>query len=1701
MSNIVLKTIFITPVALIGVLAGAGQVHADTTSNVGYSIDPRFVGNPDIGKTQTKTITFRFNHGNRASDPLSYRVTPKDGGESYLVGGFWSGALSATVKYRFTSMNSIEVLKNGVDVNVSDNNASSSGAGFYDAIMIAPAGYNSWDEPYVRQPEKRTSELYTGSASLVDGYDHANKLLNYAKTNGSQGLIFAAFHYNRSTSFNKNEYYYETKPGVTKSYVVYGNKDHTFIPLTAVNRWLNPDRVNEARWAADPLGNLTISQPKIKEINNTTGVDSYARFVKDKSVVAPSGEYTINDNHDSDKKMLSWPTGGSNNKYYGVGNKMILRNMSPIIQANRMDNSQDSNAGLTQFIKNQTFKQSVWVPNDFEYKTGDAKIYAITTPGKKIDVTNRFNFAWGEQNNSTKSRRLIATIKNLNDATIGGYNNTKTVGYSMITPVKVSKSARTGAYNVRGGSQIINGTWHDTGTDKVYVYASTPPTPPTSGAQNTSWEHATVFNNDSATDFSENKSFYNWSSYGSNKTFRSGESDGIYVWHTYKPLPKVPADVLAKKADDADITPWQTTQPIVFTIPYDNKSQSPIGVQVARDVTLSSGWVSRTIMLGNTNGITVQDTGNSYVVTLPPTLLNPYLTNNVQFGVLLKYKVKSEIPGRGTTINTVSTVNDELMGLSKTNNVTNYLVTPRNSYVLNTLKSTSDDDTQQSPSDDKTDYEKLNVRRSYWVQNNYSVHFNNDQKYTYDTQYFNIGANSSDGVGEPLKKLTMKTTVKPNQIPKSVLVYKGNTLVSVGKFDTSSNYSKITFSGTSNKSDLASGFDGSITNANDRTKDSEINVNAKADLLKSNSSLYNTGDDFNIQVLTSTDSLSGNDKYSNLTDIYWGGGNNIEADMTASNGLTADSSARLIQGNSRKKPESMLTKHDAWPGINGETDASVNFAGSSVQAREKVDYRVLQFFGNNDLNTEAYATPLTLHATLPSEVKGNLSEIKVMQYNNAGSKLYDASSDFDISYDDATHTYSAKLKDKVVKSATGDFGVNYNRLYVFNVPVTNQEDKLTLEKNTFTGAATIAGQKVDSTLVSEFIPPETPQMYGYSATSSDNWFTKDDPEKDRGKISDTSSDGSSTSAQISTAPSQWVISEQLGDTSTKLDQKYSYSKFGVTFPNVSLLQSVVDIDTKDAKWRVYRDDKIEVSNKFTGKQTSAGYKISAKQSFLDDKSNYSHKYYFVKDDTTENNHRNRRALSNLIYNNSNYQSFRDIGSYMYQFNGSVDIGNTTKTVRHPNFSLPTDTDMLQINSTVSGLNEKTAELNTRRNHGDFENTDAAIKTVVLDRPIAGYDVTGSTAQFATNARGYESYRTTFVANNSYGAQQIRSNSLKIVDSQTGADVTSQYNVGINDGEDVRNAKVTLELKQEALDRLQKYHKTDAGRTAQDTVSFHVDTWGSRYQDTAVTWISTQNINGYDDAKAIEKVLIPKAHAGKTSIAVSPAGKNDWTTSDYHLKKIDEAVDLKVAVTVPTDLHNVDFTDFMTHYITSEITPFMNNSSVTAKMVVGNNSDYNNGSDLSLITDNPSGQSLTGSRQVWKLPDSVVNSIMTSRDYNNSPTYTIIFHNVQYTPTGTENDTVRSISQYKTFLSSDNYIKIPVGSVTSSQNGNRDDLQNNYFEGRNGKIVDSSIGSLGSGSSLGLNSGKINIILPKSQSYQDGYINGRQSNNSYINNND
>jgi len=91
---------------------------------------------------------------------------------------------------------------------------------------------------------------------------------------------------------------------------------------------------------------------------------------------------------------------------------------------------------------------------------------------------------------------------------------------------------------------------------------------------------------------------------------------------------------------------------------------------------------------------------------------------------------------------------------------------------------------------------------------------------------------------------------------------------------------------------------------------------------------------------------------------------------------------------------------------------------------------------------------------------------------------------------------------------------------------------------------------------------------------------------------------------------------------------------------------------------------------------------------------------------------------------------------------------------------------------------------------------------------------------------------------------------------------------------------------------------------------------------------------------------------------------------------------------------------------------------------------------------------------------------------------------------------RTIDQYTSYLTKDNQVVIPVGGVTTSSNGSQAPMDGNYFEGRNGKIVDLTIGSLGSGATLGAHSGKINIILSTADARQEGYVNGGESNTSF-----
>jgi len=740
------------------------------------------------------------------------------------------------------------------------------------------------------------------------------------------------------------------------------------------------------------------------------------------------------------------------------------------------------------------------------------------------------------------------------------------------------------------------------------------------------------------------------------------------------------------------------------------------------------------------------------------------------------------------------------------------------------------------------------------------------------------------------------------------------------------------------------------------------------------------------------------------------------------------------------------------------------------------DYRLSQFLGNSNLPTEGYATPFSMTAAYNTHAEPTgVSDITVKAYDLAGN-ITDVTKQFTIAINGGK--VSAVMNQDAVNAVTGKVGSAYNKLYVLNVPMKNQTDTASTVRNEIDGSANINGQTVDAPYINEFIPPETPYMYGYSATSASDSFTPSDPEKDKGKIAYGTSDGASTSAQISTAPVQWVIREQLGDMSNpKNPQKYNYAKFNATFPDAALFQNGSNVT-----WRVYNESGTDVSSKFTGSATTgSGFKIQASDSFLKDMSNYNHKYYFVINQTTQNSHANRLAMATKAGLGNVFSAFRSLKSAMTAFFGAVGIGNTDKTVATQNFDMQSDLNLLQVNSTKSGLNEKMSELNTN----PFTNGKYNIQNVALARPLSGYTITGAASQYATDARKYESYTTSFTANGADTAQAVTPGSVKIIDSVTNTDVTSEYNVTISD------QKVIVVASQKALDRLHGYHKTAANADTQDIVTFHVDTWGSRQSDTVVTWYATHNINGYNDAQSAERVTIPQAHAGHKEIYVSPAGQNKWQTTDMTLNSISEAVDLKIRVTVPNDLHNKDMTDFIAHYVGSEITPFVNQADATATVMLGENNDYSKGSVMVPTNATASSKSLNDSRVLWELPSTLVAQLNTTNAINAAPTYTVIIRNIRFTPTSS-----RTIDQYTSYLTKDNQVVIPVGGVTTSSNGSQAPMDGNYFEGRNGGIVDSTIGSLGSGATLGAHSGKINIILSTADARQEGYVNGGESNTSF-----
>lgn len=1626
------KSLLIAPIVLGSMLIPFTSAHAAE-----YTIDPRFDGNPNIGVKQSLSAWYSFHHGGY----------PGMNAAGVHIGGYWSGKTTVTGHYKFTSMDKL-VMLDATGVN-SDNSASVIGGGFYDADFLSPAGYNSWIEKNVHQPERTN----------FNENDNGNKLMNII-SDKSNDIFFGAFHYNKTTSMENPRFLRTASAGLKSSYDVSANSDGTFSPFDAVNRYF-ADNHTSAVWQASRLGDISINSTKndIKWINNTTGVTDNTP-----DHIAPSGQYLINDNHDGDKKMLSWSTGdvNSKNKYFTTGDTVSFRNMSPIIQDG------GKNGGLTAFRSNQVFRQSIWIPDGFDYTDGSARLYAIKTDGSRVDVTSRASFVlsrasydsvsnWSADGSTTTDmHRLVATVTNIKATGNGDYNNSSIIGYSLIVPTKVNATAHTDKpYAIRGGSQIINGVWHDTGTDKVYIWNPSKPASTTTSA------NAIVFNNDSASDFGENTLFYDGGSFANNKTFRSNEDDGYYAWHRMIASAAVPDYVLNDKGFNSSIAPWQSTQPLVFTIPYDNRYVTPIGGNVSRNMPT---WTTMTV---GTNGITGQDTGSSYVITVPASLVNAYRNQNVDWGAVLKYKVKTNIPGKGVKISSASSTNDEVSGQQASGNVYNYLETPSSTFTFDTVSKYGD-----------------HLPISQFGSNlNDSVHFVNGQEYGYESQFGNIAkVSGSSGVGEPLKKVQLMASIKPNQIVNAANVYKGNTLVWSGYVRVGQTALQGSSSANINglsASDWSSSFSGTIATSDNNSAHNRtigvgktITINASSDLLNNKTALYDT-DDLHMVLLTDTDDAA---NQTNLTTNYGDTGNELMGTLTNSIGLLNDSSSTLAQQVSRVKPGAMIVKHGQWPASLNDNGSSINLNSSSIQGREVFDYRLSQFLGNSNLPTEGYATPFSMTAAYNTHAEPTgVSDITVKAYDLAGN-ITDVTKQFTIAINGGK--VSAVMNQDAVNAVTGKVGSAYNKLYVLNVPMKNQTDTASTVRNDIGGSANINGQTVDAPYINEFIPPETPYMYGYSATSASDSFTPSDPEKDKGKIAYGTSDGASTSAQISTAPVQWVIREQLGDMSNpKNPQKYNYAKFNATFPDAALFQNGSNVT-----WRVYNESGTDVSSKFTGSATTgSGFKIQASDSFLKDMSNYNHKYYFVINQTTQNSHDNRLAMATKAGLGNVFSAFRSLKSAMTAFFGAVGIGNTDKTVATQNFDMQSDLNLLQVNSTKSGLNEKMSELNTN----PFTNGKYNIQNVALARPLSGYTITGAASQYATDARKYESYTTSFTANGADTAQAVTPGSVKIIDSVTNTDVTSEYNVTISD------QKVIVVASQKALDRLHGYHKTAANADTQDIVTFHVDTWGSRQSDTVVTWYATHNINGYNDAQSAERVTIPQAHAGHKEIYVSPAGQNKWQTTDMTLNSISEAVDLKIRVTVPNDLHNKDMTDFIAHYVGSEITPFVNQADATATVMLGENNDYSKGSVMVPTNATASSKSLNDSRVLWELPSTLVAQLNTTNAINAAPTYTVIIRNIRFTPTSS-----RTIDQYTSYLTKDNQVVIPVGGVTTSSNGSQAPMDGNYFEGRNGGIVDSTIGSLGSGATLGAHSGKINIILSTADARQEGYVNGGESNTSF-----
>lgn len=1678
-----LKSLLVVPIVL-GVVGVSQQlVHADNGTN-NYTIDPRFNGNAEIGQTHTVTAKYWFDH----AGPGITNYPAFDDSTTPRRNGFWAGHRQYSYKYEFLSMNRIKVFANSGSYKVLENTANNSGDGFYDTDDLSRNGVKTFIESGVHTSEKRTASKYLLRNNRLDGFDEINKIKQYVNDWNKNGIGYGSAHFNQRISFTKNEYYYEFGNGFRTDFLARAeNNSDKIYPMYSIGRAYNTELHNgTATWYARPLYSMALTPAAIKWINNTTTMVNYKNWggTAAGGNIAPSGEYKINANHDSDRKMLSWPGGhaATVNKFYTTGDKVVYRNMSPIIQFG-INQGVNKNDGLSALVPGQVFKQSVWIPDQLDYKDGTARVYAIKTDGSRQDVTSKFTIKWDNwvknysRNGSTNSNyhRLVAQVNHLDSKLEGGYNKENTVGYSLMVPLTVNtKGVDRGVYLIRGGSQILDGQWHDTGDDVFKTYY---PDKPAAGP---TMMNATVYTNDSNTDFTENKKFYD-KEYANNKSFRTNEKDGYFVWHTMKKSPDLPSDVSSNKGSDSGLTTWQNTQPMTITIPYSKGNVKVIGAQVAVK-RLNDGYpIDHRYTIG-TNGITGKDNGDSYTITIPATLLNARRNEDTRWGAALKYKVTNQFSGNGITINSTASIHDEPSGNVKSNNVRNYLITPQSRTTFDTGAGMFD------------------------ANANNSVHLLNDQPFAWNTnwQYGYSKAPAATGAGEPLTKQTQSITLKGRQLVDAtgVTVFDGaDRAVWTGTLPANG-------TGTLVGKGLVSGFDknsftATVKNGRNLDADKTVTVTTNAATLNNANYYKPVNGYYRFRINMHTDALKDTEKSSEVTNTVsgYGGGFHPTANVVSSDNLMPNVSTYLSQVNSAAMPKMLIAKHGRWPSNANDTMNDYNYDHSSIQAREVEDLLVAGYRGNQDTKTEAYSANFQLTAWINYNSPNNralkftsLNDIKIRAYDSSG-KVVDVTNDFDIALTEDNNHIVAKLKTDVQNRMTGKSGVHDNRLYIMSAPFKNQTDGKTSIKNVVDAHIWQHGQKYRANQVSEIVPPETPFVYGYSATSAADSFDPKNPEKVQGKIDSGIGDGTNTSAQISTAKVQWVMREQLGDMAYKYPQKYDYSQFYAQFPDAPLFQY-----GRNPSWHVYNEKGANVSSQFTGSKVgSQGYKISASKNFLSNKSSYGHMYYFVLDTNNQNSHAKRQDMANIATTGKTFDWFRDYLSSNSHWYSKMGIGNTVKNVPAQNMDLPHRNNLLAINNVNSGLNETNAQLNDVPFNKDND-SHYKIQNVALNRPTAGYTVSGATGQFTSTGRRYETYKTSFASFGDVKQEQIDKNSVKIKDDVTGKDVTSDYIVTFPD-----STHVVVEMKAAAIDRLTKYYgqesptKGASGWNASDIVSFKVNTWGDRSKDSKVQWYSTHMINGVTDSKSTEYVTVPKAHAGSKQIYVSPAGQNKWQASDLRLKKVTDLVDLKINVTVPDDLHNANFTDFVIHNIATELTPFASNGSVSATIQLGDNNDYAKGYKMTLKTANPQNLKLNASRDVWEMPSNVVNQLNTTNLVTKSPTYTVILHNLSFAPTGTESNAVRSIEQFSQFLESSNEVKIPVGGVTSGPNGQQSSLTGKYFEGGTGKLVDGTIGSFGSGKNLGSHSGKINIILPHANADQSGYVNGGQSNTTYTNN--